>query len=150
MTGLRASRRHVITGLAGLALVPLPAGATPDEMRAAVDAFTGGAAVTEGRVRLKLPPIAENGNSVALDVEVDSPMSADDHVRQIAVFAEANPLPDVVRFHLGPRAGRAAVATRIRLNDSQTILAIAEMNDGSYWSGSAETVVTLAACGIIL
>lgn len=150
MTMLLPTRRHIVTGLVSLALVPLPARATPDEMLAALAEFTGDNEVREGRVTLKLPPIAENGNSVALDVSVDSPMTETDHVRRIAVFAEANPLPDVVRFTLGPAAGRAEVSTRIRLNDTQTILAVVEMSDGRFWSGSAKTVVTLAACGIIL
>ncbi len=153
MALIRSTRRDVVAGLAGLgslALVPVPASATPAEMRKAVAGFTSGATVSEGRVSLRLPPIAENGNSVALDISVDSPMTEADHVRTIAVFAEANPLPDVVRFTLGPRSGRADVSTRIRLNDSQTILAIAEMSDGRFWSGTAKTVVTLAACGIVL
>ncbi|MEM7767574.1 MAG: SoxY-related AACIE arm protein [Pseudomonadota bacterium] len=158
MTFSKPDRRQMLTGMAALpalsvatvSLAPLPASATPQELREAVAAFTKGRPTEEGRVTLDIPPISENGNSVSLSVSVESPMTEDDHVRQIAIFAEANPLPDIVRFTLGPRAGRAEVATRIRLNDSQTLLAVAEMNDGTLWTGTAETVVTLAACGIIL
>ena len=81
-----------------------------------------------------------------LTVSVDSPMTEADHVKAIHIFSEKNPLPNVVSFHLGPRAGRASVATRIRLADTQTVVAICELSDGSFWSGSADVVVTLAAC----
>ena len=62
------------------------------------------------------------------------------------IFTQKNPLPDVATFRLGPRAGRAVVSTRVRLADTQTVIAIAEMSDGSFWSGTADTVVTLASC----
>ena len=73
-------------------------------------------------------------------------MTAADHVKAIHVLTEKNPLPDVVSVHLGPRAGRASVSTRVRLADTQTVLAIAQMSDGSFWSDSADVVVTLSAC----
>jgi sulfur-oxidizing protein SoxY len=73
-------------------------------------------------------------------------MSAADHVKAIHVFNEKNPLPDVVSVYLGPRAGRAMISTRIRLADTQTVVAIAELSDGSFWSGEATVIVTLAAC----
>jgi len=106
----------------------------------------GGARVRTGRVKLQLPPLIDNGNSVALSVAVESPMTAADHVRAIHVFTQRNPLPDVVSVHLGPRAGRAGISTRVRLADTQTVTAIAQMSDGSFWSDSAEVVVTLSAC----
>jgi sulfur-oxidizing protein SoxY len=142
------SRRVVIAGGAGLlAIVAAPAArATPKEMAEAIESFTKGAPVTEGRVRLDLPPLVENGNAVPLAVGVDSPMTAADHVSAIAVFNEKNPQPHIATVLLGPRAGRAGFATRIRLADSQHVVAVARMSDGSFWSASAEVVVTLAAC----
>ena len=123
-----------------------PARATPAEMQEAIRKVVGAARVNPGRVKLDLPPLSENGNAVPLAVSVESPMTAADHVRAIHVFTEKNPQPDVVSFHLGPRAGRASVATRIRLADTQTVVAISELSDGSFWSASASVVVTLAAC----
>ena len=73
-------------------------------------------------------------------------MTEQDHVRSIQVFSEKNPFPDVARYQLNARSGRARVRTRIRLADSQSIVAVATMSDGSLWSGSAKTIVTLAAC----
>jgi len=131
---------------AGFGLAAVRAGATPAEVKEAMVRLTGSAPVTVGRVTLDLPPLVENGNSVSLTVRVDSPMTAADHVKAIHVLVEKNPQPDVVSFHLGPRAGRANVSTRIRLADSQTVVAVSEMSDGSFWSGSAQSVVTLAAC----
>jgi sulfur-oxidizing protein SoxY len=102
--------------------------------------------VALGRVKVDIPPLVENGNTVPLTVSVDSPMTEADHVKAIHVFTEKNPQPEVAAFHLGPRAGRARVATRIRLADTQTVVAIAELSDGSFWSARADVVVTLAAC----
>ena len=123
-----------------------PARATPAAMQEAIRKVVGSASVKKGRVKLELPPLVENGNTVPLAVSVESPMTAADHVRAIHVFNEKNPQPDVVSFRLGPRAGRASVATRIRLADTQTVVAISELSDGSFWSASAAVVVTLAAC----
>ena len=108
--------------------------------------LVGDAKVQRGRVKLQLPPLIDNGNSVPLSVAVESPMTDADHVRAIHVLTEKNPLPDVVSVRLGPRAGRASLATRVRLADTQTVTAIAQMSDGSFWSDSAEVVVTLSAC----
>jgi len=115
-------------------------------MLEAIQRTVGSATINKGRVKLELPPLVENGNTVGLAVRVDSPMTPADHVRAIHVFSEKNPQPYVVTFRLGPRAGRATVATRVRLADSQTVVAICEMSDGSFWSDSVNVVVTLAAC----
>jgi sulfur-oxidizing protein SoxY len=112
----------------------------------AIRRVVGTAPINKGKVTVDLPALVDNGNGVSLAVSVDSPMTQADHVKAIHVFSEKNPLPEVVSFHLGPRAGRASVATRIRLADTQTVTAICEMSDGSFWSGSADAVVTLAAC----
>ena len=108
--------------------------------------IVGDAPVRKGRVKLQLPPLIDNGNSVPLSVSVGSPMTEADHVSAIHVLTEKNPLPDVVSVHLGPRAGRASLATRVRLADTQSVTAIARMSDGSFWSDSSEVVVTLSAC----
>ncbi len=140
-----AQRRKLLA--AGLALaIARPAYATPEEMAAAISAFTGGAAPKAGRVRLDVAALVDNGNAVPVSVAVDSPMSAADHVTAIAIFNERNPQTDVVKFALGPRAGKAQVATRIRMATSQKLTAVARMSDGSFWSGSADVIVTLAAC----
>lgn len=123
-----------------------PALATPETMQEAVRTAIGEAAVKKGRVKLDLPPIVENGNSVPCTVAVESPMTATDHVKAIHIFNEKNPQPNVISIKLNPRAGRAAFTTRIRLADSQTVTAIAEMSDGSCWSDDIDVIVTLAAC----
>ena len=130
-----------------VAATNLPAAkATVLSMLEAIHRVVGTATVKKGKVHLDLPPLVENGNTVALAVKVESAMTQADHVRAIHVFSEKNPQPYVASFHLGPRAGRASVATRVRLADTQTVVAICEMSDGSFWSDSANVVVTLAAC----
>lgn len=130
----------------GLSLAIRPASATPASMRAAIRRVVGEASVKKGRLKIDLPPLIENGNAVPLTVAAESPMTADNYVKAIHVFTEKNPQPNVISVRLGPRAGRATFATRIRLADSQKVIAIAEMNDGSFWSDEIEVIVTLAAC----
>ncbi|MDF2972983.1 MAG: sulfur oxidation protein SoxY [Microvirga sp.] len=145
---VETSRREILAaGVGALALiVARPARATPESMAGAIKAFIGEAEVREGRVTLEIPPLVENGNSVPLTVKVDSPMTPQDFVKAIAVFNERNPQPNVALFYLNPRAGRATVSTRIRLGDSQNIVAIAQLSDGTFWSDKAELIVTLPAC----
>ena len=141
------TRRAVLAGTLAITLAPLSrAHATPDAMAAAIKEVTGGAAVREAKVKLDIPPLVENGNTVPMTVSVESPMTADDHVKSIHVFNEKNPQPNIGNFYIGPWAGRAQVSTRIRLADSQKVVAIAHLSDGSFWSASADVVVTLAAC----
>ncbi len=148
------STRRQFLGLAGGAAVVgavqivtiRPAEATPAELASAIRHVTGGAAVKTGKVTLEVPPLVENGNTVPLMVSVAHPMAPEDHVRSIHVFNEKNPQPNIANFHLGPHSGRAQVSTRIRLADTQKIVAIARLSDGSFWSVSAEVIVTLAAC----
>ena len=143
------NRRDVLAGGAALAcLVKLvrPAHATPDEMAAAIRQATGGGALRDGRVKIDIPPLAESGNAVPLTVSVESPMTAENHVKTVFVFSERNPNADVVRFHLGPRSGKAVVSTRIRLASTQTIVAIAALSDGTFWRDQAKVLVTLGAC----
>ena len=131
---------------AGAQLDPNQAALRRAALQEAVRKVTGGAQVRRGRVKLELPPLIDNGNSVPLSVAVENPMTPLDHVKAIHVFTEKNPLPEVVSVYLGPRAGRARMSTRVRLVDTQTVLAIAQLSDGSFWSDSAEVVVTLSAC----
>jgi sulfur-oxidizing protein SoxY len=131
---------------AGAQLDPNLAASRKAAFHEALRGIVGDAQVRRGRVKLQLPPLIDNGNSVPLSVTVESPMTAADHVKAIHVLTEKNPLPDVVSVALGPRAGRATLATRVRLADTQTVTAIAQMSDGSFWSDGAEVVVTLSAC----
>jgi sulfur-oxidizing protein SoxY len=144
---VRHTRRRILLAAAGAGLASLApaAGATEDTMAEAIRDLIGETA-TPGKVKLELPSIVENGNTVPLTVSVESPMTAADHVESIHIFNQKNPQPYVAAFHLGPRAGKASVATRIRLADSQRVVAIARLADGTFWSGSADVIVTLAAC----
>jgi sulfur-oxidizing protein SoxY len=143
-----ATRREVVAAGAGLAaiLVLRPGPALADQMEAAIRAFVGEAPIHTGKVKLDLPALVENGNSVPLTVSVDQPMTPTEFVKAIAVFNEKNPQPNVATFHLGPRAGRASISTRMRLATSQKVMAIAALSDGTFWSDSIEVMVTLPAC----
>jgi sulfur-oxidizing protein SoxY len=131
---------------AGPTVILRPAAATPASMAAAIRELVGEAPVREGKVKLDVPPLVENGNAVCLTVSVESPMTGSEHVKSIHIFDEKNPQANVATFHLGPRAGRARVSCRIRLADSQRVVAIARLSDDSFWSDSVDVMVTLAAC----
>ncbi len=135
-------------GALGLALLSGGATASPRDAELAIAEVFGDRPLRPGRVTVKIPPITENGYTVPLSVDVESPMSPEDHVVRLAVFAEENPLPLLAYFELDQRAGRAKVQTRIRMADSQRIVAVAEMNDGVLWCGYAFSIVTLGACVI--
>ena len=157
-SGFGASRRPGMTekqtrraffgtvAAAGATLVVRPAQATPTSMAVAIRRVVGLTEPKAGKVRLDLPPLVENGNTVAMTVSVESPMTPKDYVKAIHVFAEQNPLPNVVSVQLGPRAGTAEISTRIRLADTQTVIAICEMSDGSFWSEKVDVIITLGAC----
>jgi len=149
-----STTRRRFLGLAGSAAiggaVPIvtvrPAEATPAMLASAIRNVVGEAELHTGKVKLDIPPLVENGNTVPMTVSVASPMTPDDHVKSIHVFNEKNPQPNIGNFYLGAQAGRAQVSTRIRLADSQKVVAVAQLSDGSFWSTSVDVVVTLAAC----
>lgn len=148
-THLPSNRRRILQGLTGIisvSLLPAPLWATPEKMATAISNLFGDTPIHEGKVSLKIPPLAENGNSVPLTVSIESPMTEEDFVKSIHIFSEQNPIPTTAAFYLGPRAGKAQISTRIRLSTSQTITAIAKMNNNSLWSGTAQSIITLAAC----
>jgi sulfur-oxidizing protein SoxY len=145
---VQPSRRRFLAASAGFAAFALAptAGATPQEMEKAILVFTGGAKPKEGRVTVDIPVLLESGASVPTKVSVESAMRGDDFVREVAVFNERNPQPNVAVFHFSERSGRAQAQTRIRLGDSQKIVAVAKMKDGSFFMGSIDVIVTLPAC----
>ena len=154
MRTLEQTSRRRFLGLAGstavLGAIPVvtlrPVEATPAMLATAIRNVVGEAPVRTGKVKLDVPPLVENGNTVPMTVSVQNPMTANDYVKSIHVFNEKNPQPNVGNFYLGPHAGRAQISTRIRLADSQKIVAIARLSDDSFWSTSVDVVVTLAAC----
>lgn len=142
------TRRQVVLAGAGLAASSMvcPAIAQSDDLASAVSAYAAGQKITAGKVRLDIAELVDNGNVVPITVLVDSPMTPGDHVKAIAVFNEKNPQREVVKFTLGPRYGKAAVSTRIRLATTQKLVAVAQMSDGTFWSQTVEVIVTIAAC----
>jgi sulfur-oxidizing protein SoxY len=147
---MRPNRREFLIGSVGIGLISaVPVGsasATPAMLEEAIRNVLGESNLQKGKITLDVPPLVENGNAVPVTIIVDSPMTEADHVKAIHVFNEKNPQPRVISVALGPRAGKARVATRIKLADTQRIVGIAEMSDGSFWTGEANVIVTIAAC----
>lgn len=143
-------RRTFIATAAALAatVVVRPASAITQSsvLTPLVNQYAAGGAVREGRVKFDVAPLVDNGNSVPLEISVDSPMTQAQHVIGIAIFNEKNPQSDVVQFTLTPLSGRARVATRMRLAVTQQLVAVAKMNDGSCWTHTVDVLVTIASC----
>jgi sulfur-oxidizing protein SoxY len=143
MRGVR--RRHVIA-LPLAAALPVPAAAQAEAYAEAERAILAGRVPVAGGITLEMPQLSENGNSVDLAIRVESPATPEDHVTAVHILAERNPVPRVAEFRLTPRAGRAEVATRIRLSTTQTILVLAETSRGQVHRASREVIVILGAC----
>jgi sulfur-oxidizing protein SoxY len=144
------TRRALLAAVVGAGVAAIvriePSRATPASMKASIRQVIGEAPVKKGKVHIDVPALVENGNSISLTITVDSPMTAENHVKAIHVFNELNPQPNIINAYFGPRAGLAKISTRFRLADTQTVVAIAQMSDGSFWSASADVVVTVPAC----
>ncbi|MGI3185082.1 thiosulfate oxidation carrier protein SoxY [Nioella aestuarii] len=134
-------RQALITAMSAAAVAGvLPRSAMATALDDAMAAFTGGAEAAEGGVILTAPEIAENGNTVPVEVEAEG-------ATRITIFAAGNPSPGVVTFAFGPLAAVSRASTRIRLAGTQDVVAVAEMADGSYQMVAQEVKVTIGGCG---
>ncbi|MBO6949298.1 MAG: thiosulfate oxidation carrier protein SoxY [Rhodospirillales bacterium] len=136
-----------IVAAGGVVLKSGTANADQKMVDEAVMKLIGDKKPAEGKITLELPQIAENGNTVPVGVSVDSPMTADNYVKTVHLFADGNPAPDVASLHFTPMSGKASAATRIRLAGTQNIVAVAEMSDGSVFRAQQEVKVTIGGCG---
>jgi len=152
-------RRRSLAALVGLLALPRQTLAQPimnpapgidarmiNTPQGALQSILKGAEMRRGRVRLQLPPNADSGHSVGLTVSVDSPMSEADHVLRIDLVSEKNPVPHMATFFLGPHMGRAEIESRVRLNGTQRVTAVAQLSDGSFWFEAADIAVNESAC----
>jgi sulfur-oxidizing protein SoxY len=150
---LTLNRRQALTiGVGALALVASggatsPALAAKNDSEELIKKFTGGKTATEGRVRLDLPEIAENGNTVPMTVSVESPMTEQSYVSDVLIVSDGNPRGGVATFHFTPASGAAEANVRIRLAATQNVIAVAKMNDGSFFMASKPVKVTIGGCG---
>lgn len=146
----KLSRRMYLSalGLLGISswIAPNLSMAKKPEAMEAIAKIVGSNTIRDGRVKLVIPPLVESGNLVVLKLSIESPMTTNDYVKAVHVVSEANPFPNIFTAYFTPRSGRAELTTRVRLADSQRVWAIAQMSDGSFWQGYADTLVTLSAC----
>lgn len=148
---MSTNRRAFLTATASVLAVtllprPFAWAALDDDVAAAIRAVVGDRDVIDGGIVLDLPAEAQNGASVPAKVFVESPMTADDHVRTIHIFATQNPRPGIAQFTLSPANGRAEVSTRIRLADDQQVIVLAELSDGRIFRSTADVTVSVGGC----
>ena len=147
---LIVNRREALAlaaGAAGSIALGVPQALAKNDADEAIKKFTGGKTPIEGKVKLDLPEIAENGNTVPMTVTVDSPMTEQSHVTDVMIVANENPRSGVVVLHFSPASGVAEANTRIRLAATQDVIAVAKMNDGSFYMASKQVKVTIGGCG---
>lgn len=136
-----------VSASAVLGLAPSTASAAGELAQAAIDAFSGDATPAEGKITLTVPEIAENGNTVPVEISVESAMSEDDYVAEVMILADGNPAPGLATFKFTPMSGRANASTRVRLAQTQDVYAVAKMSDGSVYMTSKSVKVTIGGCG---
>ena len=144
-----STRRDFIAGI-GIAIIALSAPvamATPDVVAAEVKKLFGDRKFLDGKIKLDLPTIAENGLVVPLSFDVESPMTEADYVKSVTFFSEGNPNPQLAAFHFTPMSPKAAASIRIRLAQTQNIIAFAEMSNGDIYTTKREVKVTIGGCG---
>ena len=148
MNGPVATRRTVLTAIggAGVALFVRPAKATPESMKSAIRQIVGEAPVKPGKIKLDLPPLVENGNTVAMAVIGRQPDDGEGLRQGDPRLHREEPAAERHQRQARPRAGKAEIQTRVRLADTQTVIAICEMSDGSFWSDKVDVIITLGAC----
>lgn len=144
------NRRKVLAlgaGMAGVVAFGTPQALAKNDSDEVIKKFTGGKTPAQGKIKLDLPEIAENGNTVPMTVTVESPMTEQSHVTDVLVLASENPRSGVATFHFSPASGVAEANTRIRLASTQDVIAVAKMNDGSFFMASKQVKVTIGGCG---
>jgi len=149
-SGARTRRDAMAMALgAGAALVLAPRLAMADAKMVAdeIKKVYADKAMTSGKIKLDVPQIAENGLVVPISIDVESPMTDADYVKAVHVYADGNPLPQICSFRFTPDCGKASASTRMRLAQTQNIIAIAEMSNGSLFTTKAEVKVTIGGCG---
>lgn len=130
-----------------ISLRPDGAFAAADEVEKIINKFTGGKSAASGKVSLSTPEIAENGNTVPITVDVESAMTETDYVDSVLILAEGNPRPGVATFHFTPMSGEASATTRIRLAETQNVVAVAKMSSGDVFMDKKLVKVTIGGCG---
>ena len=147
---MNTTRRQLLCRTLGLSASAVftanNASAKPADVAAAIKEIAAGSPVGEGRITLKTPGTAENSNSIPVSVTVESPMTKDSYVESVAIFAEGNQKPEVITFNFTPASGEAYASTRIRLTETQNVVAVAKMNDGSFFSASSPVEVGTGSC----
>ena len=151
MTSNFNRRQALALGAGAMTVAVFGASSSPalakNDAEEAIKKFTGGKTPVQGKIKLDLPEIAENGNTVPMTVTVESPMTEQSHVTDVLIVADENPRSGVVTFHFSPTSGVAEANTRIRLAATQDVIAVAKMNDGSVFMTSKQVKVTIGGCG---
>lgn len=144
------SRRNAIVlmlGSAGYLMSSKIVFAGKEQVLKRIDEITKGKGAKELDIFLDLPEIAENGNQVKVNFEIESQMTEENYIKNVYILADGNPAPDVAKFSFTPDMGMCSATTRIRLSKTQNVVLVAENNKNEYFMTKSKVKVTIGGCG---
>ena len=147
---INISRRNAIVLMLGTAGYIMSSGiafAGKEKVLKRIDEITKGKGAKELDIFLDLPEIAENGNQVKVNFEIESEMTEENYIKNVFILADGNPAPDVAKFSFTPDMGMCSATTRIRLSKTQNVVLVAENNKNEYFMTKSKVKVTIGGCG---
>ena len=144
------SRRNAIVlmlGTAGYLMSSKIVFAGKEQVLKRIDEITKGRGAKELDIFLDLPEIAENGNQVKVNFEIESEMTKENYIKNVYILADGNPAPDIAKFSFTPDMGMCSATTRIRLSKTQNVVLVAENNKNEYFMTKSKVKVTIGGCG---
>jgi sulfur-oxidizing protein SoxY len=144
------SRRNAIMlmlGTAGYLMSSKIVFAGKEQVLKRIDEITKGKGAKELDIFLDLPEIAENGNQVKVNFEIESEMTEENYIKNVYILADGNPAPDIAKFSFTPDMGMCSATTRIRLSKTQNVVLVAENNKNEYFMTKSKVKVTIGGCG---
>ena len=147
---INISRRNAIVLMLGTTGYIMSSGiafAGKEQVLKRIDEITKGKGAKELDIFLDLPEIAENGNQVKVNFEIESEMTKENYIKNVYILADGNPAPDVAKFSFTPDMGICSATTRIRLSKTQNVVLVAENNKNEYFMTKSKVKVTIGGCG---
>ncbi len=143
----RRNALYLISCLTGSILAPSFSFSKTDQVLNRIDEITKGQGAEEVDIYFDLPEIAENGNQVKVNFEIDSLMTKTDYIKEVHILADGNPAPNVAQFSFSPEMGSCSATTRMRLSKTQNVYLLAENNNGQFLMTKSKVKVTIGGCG---
>ncbi|WP_353172849.1 thiosulfate oxidation carrier protein SoxY [Paracandidimonas soli] len=141
----RLRRLSALALVSAAVAVSFPAAAQWQRFAPAAELVQGKALQDKG-LKLDLPSLSENGGAVPLGLVFDGVLDEGDALDAIHILATANPRPEIIAFRFLDESVVPDLSTRIRLSESQSVIAIAVSRSGKAWVVEQPVRVTVSGC----